>query len=50
VVTRAHDSAQGKSSTRTPHLGQSTRRGQYRSFNGNFLIDKSRHSRSGLVL
>ena len=28
VVTRAHGSAQGKSSTRTPHRGHSTRRGR----------------------
>ena len=28
VVTRAHGSAQGKSSTRTPHCGHSTRRGR----------------------
>ena len=28
VVTRAHGSAHGKSSTRTPHLGHSTRRGR----------------------
>jgi len=28
VVTRAHGSAQGKSSTRKPHLGHSTRQGR----------------------
>ena len=28
AVTRAHGSAQGKSSTRTPHRGHSTRRGR----------------------
>src|ERR1039458_7535119 len=46
VVTRAHGSAQGKSSTRTPHLGHSTRRGRYRSFSGNFRIDRSRQTRA----
>ena len=46
VVTRAHGSDQGKSSTRTPQRGQSTRRGRYRSFKANFRIDRSRHSRS----
>src|ERR1017187_6249189 len=32
VVTRAHGSAHGKSSTRTPHLGHSTRRGPVAQF------------------
>lgn len=35
-VTRAHGSAQGNSSTRSPHRGQSTRRGRYPSFKGSF--------------
>src|ERR1700686_3646439 len=50
VVTRAHGSAQGKSSTRTPHRGHSTRRGRYRSFSGNFRIDRSRHTRAFCML
>src|SRR5712692_11849659 len=50
VVTRAHGSAQGKSSTRTPHCGHSTRRGRYRNFSGNFRIDKSSHTRGFCTL
>src|ERR1039457_3236754 len=50
VVTRAHGSAQGKSSTRTPHRGHSTRRGRYRSFSGNFRIDRSRQTRAFCTL
>src|ERR1017187_3431716 len=45
VVTRAQGSAQGKSSTRTPHLRHSTRRGRARSFNGTFRMERSLHSR-----
>jgi hypothetical protein len=50
VVARAYGSAQGKSSTRTPHRGHSTRRGRYRSFSGNFFIDRSRHTRAFCTL
>jgi hypothetical protein len=45
VVTRAQGCAHGKSSTRTPQRGHSTRRGRYSSFKGSFRMDKSRHSR-----
>jgi hypothetical protein len=45
VVTRAQGSAQGKFSARKPQWGIRLAAGGSAGFNGNFRIDRSRHSR-----